>query len=64
MFLDYEVFKSTDGDIEASRQAAYHTCMTYLVKGSHFNIARETRMIARLPAKIWRQIKRSVIGDS
>jgi len=30
IYLDYEVFTSSNGDVEASKRAAYKTCMTYL----------------------------------
>lgn len=32
IYLDYEVFTNSGGDIQASKQAAYETCMTYLAK--------------------------------
>lgn len=50
IYLDYEVYVSSGGDIEASKKAAYKTCMTYLAKAGFSGKANK---LWRLIKKIW-----------
>lgn len=50
IYLDYEVFASSGGDVEASKKAAYKTCMTYLAKSGFTGKANK---LLRLLKKIW-----------
>jgi hypothetical protein len=51
IYLDYEVFTKSNGDILASKQAAYETCMTYLVAAGFSGKANK---LLRLLKKIWK----------
>jgi hypothetical protein len=60
IFLDYEVYSSTGGDVEASRLAAYQTCMTYLAGNGDF--WTQASKLIRLSARVWRKIQRFMAG--
>lgn len=54
IYLDYEVFTNSNGDVEASKQAAYNTCMTYLVKAGFSGNANKLLRLLRKIVKPWR----------
>lgn len=54
IYLDYEVFASSGGDIEASKRAAYDTCMTYLVSSGFSGKANRLLRLFRKILKPWK----------
>jgi hypothetical protein len=54
IFIDYEVYVRSGGDMQKSRQAARETCMTYLVGNG--DLLTKLTGLRRLPARIRRKV--------
>lgn len=55
IFIDYEIYVKSGGNIELSRQAAYKTVMTYLAGNG--DLLTKLSKARRVPGRIWRRLR-------